>query len=473
MNEPANNQAFIAALRAIVGANNVIVEADLAASYLEEPRKLYFGKALAIVRPGSTAEVTSVVKRAREYGSAIVPQGGNTGLVGGQIPDASGTQIILSLRRMKAVREVDLASDTMIVEAGLTLAEAQSAAAAADRLYPLSLASEGSCTVGGNVSTNAGGVAVLSYGNTRELTRGVEVVLADGTVLNALSKLRKDNTGYDLKDLFIGAEGTLGIVTAVALKLFPIPRAQATAWVGLENPEKALAFLGLAKRRFAQEVTSFELMPRICIDFDLRHARGVREPLTGKHAYYVLIEISSVARDNIGDSVMALFEEALEAEMIEDASLAASLDQRAAFWRIRETMPDTQMFEGVSLKHDVSVGVADVPTLYINGAAAVAAVAPGSRLVAFGHAGDGNIHFNVSQPVGADPKAFRALTETIQEAVFAVVASLGGSIAAEHGIGIAKRAALPRFKDPVALATMRAIKAALDPSGLFNPGKVL
>ena len=473
MSVAIDKAAVLTALTAAVGAGNVVVEADLAQTYLDEPRGLFFGKALAIVRPGSTAEVANVVRLARAHGVAIVPQGGNTGLVGGQIPDASGEQIIVSLRRMKAVREIDLASETMIVESGLTLAEAQAAAAAKDRLYPLSLASEGSCTVGGNVSTNAGGVAVLSYGNTRELTRGVEVVLADGTVLNALSKLRKDNTGYDLKDLFIGAEGTLGIVTAVALKLFPVPRAQATAWVGLESPEKALQFLDLAKRRFAQEVTSFELMPRICIDFDLRHAQGVRDPLAGKHAYYVLIEISSVARDTIDESVGALFEEALEGGLIEDAALAASLDQRAAFWRIRETMPDTQKLEGVSLKHDISVGVADVPALYARGAAAVEAVAPGSRLVAFGHAGDGNIHFNVSQPVGADPAAFRARTDAIQDAVFAVVASLGGSISAEHGIGVAKRDALPHFKDPAALATMRAIKAALDPTNMFNPGKVL
>ncbi len=288
-------KAFLDACRAILGDTNVVTDDEVKAGYLEEPRKLYYGKALAVLRPGSTAEVADIVKRCREFGVAIVPQGGNTGLVGGQIPDASGRQVVLSLKRMRAVREVDLASDTMIIEAGATLAEAQAAAVAHDRLYPLSLASEGTCTVGGNVSTNAGGVAVLSYGNTRELTRGVEVVLADGTVLNGLSKLRKDNTGYDLKDLFVGAEGTLGIVTAVALKLFPTPRAQATAFVGLESAEKALELLSLAKRRFAQEVTSFELLPRICLDFEFRHVQGVREPLAGKHAWYVLIEISSVA----------------------------------------------------------------------------------------------------------------------------------------------------------------------------------
>jgi FAD/FMN-containing dehydrogenase len=468
-----NSVVFLSACREILGERNVVTDDDVKAGYLEEPRKLYFGKALAVLRPGSTAEVSAVVKRCREFGVAVVPQGGNTGLVGGQIPDASGRQVVLSLKRMKAVREVDLASDTMIVEAGATLAEAQAAAAAHDRLYPLSLASEGSCTVGGNVSTNAGGVAVLSYGNTRELTRGVEVVLADGTVLNALSKLRKDNTGYDLKDLFIGAEGTLGVVTAAALKLFPTPRAQATAFVGLESAEKAMELLALAKRRFAQEVTSFELLPRICLDFEFRHVQGVREPLAGKHAWYVLIEISSVARDDLSDAAGALFEEALERGVIEDANLAASLEQRKAFWRIRETMPDTQMKEGVSLKHDVAVGVADVPALYKLGAAAVEAAAPGSRLVAFGHAGDGNIHFNVSQPVGADPVAFRDKTGEIQEAVFAVVAKLGGSISAEHGIGLTKRDVLPRFKDPAALATMRSIKVALDPTNIFNPGKVL
>ncbi|MBV8664434.1 MAG: FAD-binding oxidoreductase [Hyphomicrobiales bacterium] len=471
MNDSSTNA--LAALARIVGDAHVLADPALIASHLEEPRGLYRGKALALVRPADTREVAAVVAFCHAAGIPLTPQGGNTGLVGGQTPDDSGREIILSLRRLNRIREIDALADAMIVEAGVTLAEAQAAAQSADRLFPLSLASEGSCTIGGNLATNAGGVAVLAYGNARDLTTGVEVVLADGRVVHALSKLRKDNTGYDLKNLFIGSEGTLGVITAAALKLFPRPRSRATAFVGLADPHRALTLLQMARAEIGQGLTSFELMPRIGLEFSLSYRPTLRDPLAGRHAWYVLIEASSQTEAGLDDAMTELLGAALEQEIIEDASLAASLDQSQAFWAIREDLSDAQKPQGGSIKHDVSVPVGAVPAFIDEATAAVEAFLPGARVVAFGHLGDGNIHFNVSQPIGADKQAFLDQWSAMNEVVHAIVARYAGSISAEHGIGRLKRDLLAETKDPVALDVMRKLKATLDPSGILNPGKML
>ena len=463
-----SGSGLLEALAGVVGAKHVVTDAQALAPHLVEPRGTYQGAARALVAPGNVEEVSAAVKLCAAQGVGIVPQGGNTGLVGGQIPDASGAQIILSTARLNRVREVDPVNDVMTAEAGVTLGAAQAAADSAERLFPLSLASEGSCTIGGNLSTNAGGVHVLAFGNARELTRGVEVVLADGRIVNGLSKLRKDNTGYGLKDLFVGAEGTLGIITAASLRLFPKPRARATAFIGLRRPDDAVAMLGRAL-----ELTAFELIPRIGMDFLLRHIPRTRDPLAGAHAWYVLMEVSSPARDALDEPVTAFLGAMLEAGLAQDAALAASLEQRAEFWRLRETLPDSQRPEGLSVKHDVSVAVAAIPRLIEEVNAALAVKFPGVRPFPFGHVGDGNVHFNVSQPMGGDATAFRAQFGAIHDIVYDVVARLGGSISAEHGIGQEKRALLAKLKDPASLDVMRTIKAALDPKGIMNPGKVL
>jgi FAD/FMN-containing dehydrogenase len=457
----------------IVGSRHVLAEPQDMHRYLVEDRGLYQGRALCVVRPGTVEEVSRLVALCDETDTRIVPQGGNTGLVGGQIPFERGDEVVLSLARLTAIREVDPSSNTMIVESGVTLLRAQEEAERVDRLFPLSLASEGSCTIGGNLSTNAGGTAVLVYGNARDLVLGLEVVLADGRVLHNLSKLKKDNTGYDLKHLFIGAEGTLGIITAAVLKLFPRPRARQTAFVGLASPADALSLLNLAQARAGSSLVTFEIMPRIGIDFVLRHSHGARDPLSGKHAWYVLMELASQAEHGLQETAESLLGEALEQGFAEDAALATSLDQRAAFWRLREHLSEVQKHEGGSIKHDVSVPVASVPAFMERATEAVEATLPGARVVAFGHVGDGNIHFNISQPIGADKAAFLARWHDMNDVVHAIVASYGGSISAEHGIGRLKRDMLPKVKDPVALDVMRALKRTLDPKGLLNPGKVL
>jgi FAD/FMN-containing dehydrogenase len=470
--DATKRETILAALQNLVGARHVLTDPALFAGSLVERRGLYHGKALAFVRPGSTQEVASVASFCNEARIGIVPQGGNTGLVGGQIPDLSGAEIIVSTQRLRTVREVDIDADVMICESGVTLAEARAAALAADRLFPLSLASEGTCTIGGNVSTNAGGVTVIAYGNTRELVTGVEAVLADGRIVNALSKLRKDNTGYDVKSLFVGAEGTLGIVTAASLRLFPNPRARATAFVGLKSPEDALKLLRMMRERLGAAVTSFELIGRNAYDIGLRHGRA-RAPLGGAHDWYVLVEVSSQAPGGLDEAFAGALGAALDKGVIEDAAVAASLEQRSAFWELREGLSEAQGKEGGSIKHDVSVEVGRVPEFIREAAPAVEAFIPGARVVAFGHLGDGNIHFNVSQPVGADSRAFLDRWDAMNEIVHGIVARLGGSYSAEHGIGQLKRSLLARWKDPASLAVMRQIKAALDPNGVMNPRKVL
>ncbi|AZO78500.1 MULTISPECIES: FAD-binding oxidoreductase [unclassified Bosea (in: a-proteobacteria)] len=463
----------IEALAGIVGAKNVITDADAMVPYLKEPRGLFHGKAQAVVRPGSAAEVSALMKWASETGATIVPQGGNTGMVGGQTPVAEGREIILSLQRLDKIRSVDVDGDTMTVEAGVILQKAQEAAEAAGRLFPLSLASEGSCTVGGNLSSNAGGTAVIAYGNARELCLGLEVVLADGRVWNGLRQLRKDNTGYDLKNLFIGSEGTLGIITAAVLKLFPLPTARATAFLAVPDPEAALSLLNKAKASAGGTLTTFEIMPRIGLDFVVRHASGARDPLSEPSPWYVLMEVSAQAEAGLSEAVEAFLGEALEEGLVTDAVLAGSLGQRADLWKLREMLSEVQTHEGGSIKHDISVPLHATPEFLKRATARVEAMVPGCRPVPFGHLGDGNIHFNVSQPVGADKAAYLAGWSAMNEAVHAIVTELKGSISAEHGIGRLKRSLLPGVKDPVELDLMRTVKAALDPKGVLNPGSVL
>ena len=461
-------------LAAIVGERNVITNGLDMAGYLAEPRELFHGRAICVVRPGTTEEVAAVLKFCHETGTRVVPQGGNTGLVGGQIPgQGEGEEILLSLKRLDKVREIDISSNTMIVEAGVTLLRTQEEAAQVGMLFPLSLASEGSCTIGGNLATNAGGTAVLAYGNARDLVNGLEVVLADGRILSNLSKLKKDNTGYDLKHLFMGSEGTLGIITAAVVKLFPRPRASATAFCGMSTPEQALALLNIAKSKAGDEVKTFELIARFGIQIVVEHGQNTRDPLSGPHEWYVLMELGSMNETGVEETMMSILETAFEEGVIEDAAVAASLDQRADFWRLRELLSELQKHEGGSIKHDISVPVAKVPEFLAAATAALAEKFPGSRPVPFGHLGDGNIHYNVSQPVGADKQAFLDSWDDMNTVVHDIASSFHGSISAEHGVGTLKRDLLPFVKDPVMLDVMRAIKHTLDPTNILNPGKVL
>ncbi len=444
------------------------------APYLTEWRDRYRGRAALILRPHQVTQVAQILALANETRTAIVPQGGNTGLVGGQIPFAHGHEVIVSLTRLNRIREIDTSGNTLTVEAGVTLADAQQAAAQAGRLFPLSLASEGSCQIGGNLSTNAGGTAVLAYGNARDLTLGLEVVLPDGRIWHGLRGLRKDNTGYDLRDLFIGAEGTLGIITAATLKLFPQPRAQVTAFAGFPSLEAVAEFFTLAQASSGSQLTGFELLPRIGLEFALRHGTDVRDPLQDPHDWYVLFELSSPLESELLTNLMlSLIEQGIEAGAVADAVLASSEQQAQALWRIREMMSEVQKHEGGSIKHDISVRVADIPELITRGSKLVEDIIPGARPVPFGHFGDGNIHFNISQPPDMDREAFLAQWDRVSEAIHGLVAELNGSISAEHGIGQMKRQLLAAVKDPVELDLMRKIKATLDPNGIMNPGKLL
>jgi FAD/FMN-containing dehydrogenase len=462
---------LLARFIAIVGDKHAITDPQAQAPYLLEMRDMFHGHTPVVLRPGSVAEVADILKLANETSTPVVPQGGNTGLVGGQI--AQHGEIVLSLNRLDRIREVDPVSNTMTCEAGVTLQRAREAAEQVDRLYPQLLPSEGTCTIGGNLSTNAGGTAALAHGIARSHALGIEVVLADGRVLHNLNKLKKDNTGYDLKNLFIGAEGTLGVITAAVLRLVPRPRAVETAFVGVPSPEAALDLLGLATERTAGGVTSFELMLRLGIELVLRHGAGCRDPLPEKHPWYVLIELSSQARSGLRAVMEEILAEGLERGLIEDATIADSLEQGKMFWRIRELFGEVQRHEGGSIKHDISVPVAAVPAFINEASAAVIKLIPGSRPLPFGHLGDGNIHYNVAQPVGADKADFLNRWDEVNAVVFEVVAKHGGSISAEHGIGVIKRDLLPKVKDPVAFELMRTLKRTLDPKGILNPGKVL
>jgi D-lactate dehydrogenase (cytochrome) len=462
---------LLARFIALVGQKYAVTDPAEQEKYLIEGRNLYRGTSPAILRPGSVAEVAAILRLANETGTPIVPQGGNTGLVGGQIP--RGGELVLALTRLDRIREVDATSNTMTCEAGVVLAKAQQAASEADRLFPLSLGAEGSCTIGGNLSTNAGGTGALAYGVARDLVLGLEVVLADGRVLDVLNKLKKDNTGYDLRNLFIGAEGTLGIITAAVLKLFPRPRAVETAFIGVPSPRAALDLLNMVQERTGGAATTCELIKRIAIEFAVKHGPDCRDPLSGPHPWYVLLELSSSEPHGLREALENVLAAGAAAGHRADAAVAESLSQRKAFWRLRELLPELQKPEGGSIKHDVSVPLAHVPEFLAEADAAVESLVPGARPVPFGHLGDGNIHYNITQPVGADRAAYLARWSDVNAAVHAVVKKYGGSISAEHGIGVMKRKLLPEVKDPVALDLMRTLKKTLDPKGILNPGKVL
>ena len=444
------------------------------APFLTDWRKRFFGQAGAVAQPGSTDEVAALVRHCAGARIPIVAQGGNTGLVGGGTPDDSGNAIVLSLSRMNRIRAIDTENDTITVEAGCILANVQQAAREAGRLFPLSLAAEGSCTIGGNLSTNAGGVQVLRYGNARELCLGLEVVTAAGEVWHGLRGLRKDNTGYDLRDLFIGAEGTLGIITAATLKLFPLPAAQLTAFAAVPDVNAAVALLNLAKRRLGASLTAFELISEFCLTLVDRHFPQSRRPLAGHSPYYVLLESSDAES---AEHAQALFEslmaEAIETDLVSDAAVASSIAQSRAFWALRENIPHAQAIEGRNIKHDIGVPISSIARYVENTNQALAQAAPGVRMVVFGHLGDGNLHYNVSPAPDADPDAFMASEPLINRVVYDAVAEHQGSISAEHGLGQLKREENAHYKSAVEMALMRSIKQALDPLGIMNPGKVL
>ena len=468
------SQDTIDALVRIVGEEHAIRDAEAMTPYLVEWRDRYRGKAALVLKPGETEEVSAILEHANATRTAIVPQGGNTGLVGGQIPFETGHEVVVSLERLNRVRGIDLAFNTMTVEAGLVLALAQQVAASAGRLFPLSLASEGSCQIGGVLATNAGGTAVLAYGSARDLALGLEVVLADGRVWNGLKSLRKDNSGYDLKDLFIGSEGTLGIITAAVLRLFPKPAEILTCMAAMSALESAPAFFARVLERAGPMLTAFEIMPRIGVDFVLRHGSGVRDPFPSPYPWYVLFELTSPFEgDGLRRLAETLLNEGIETGEIDNAVIASSLTQAAELWRLRELMSEVQKEEGGSIKHDVAVPVARVPELVARANQLVELMIPGARPVPFGHLGDGNIHYNVSQPLGMDRSIFLSSWETLNAAVHEIVLDLGGSISAEHGIGRLKRDLLPHAKQPLELELMRKIKSAFDPNGILNPGKLL
>lgn len=471
---PGLDPALAERFAAIVGERYAVrAEADIE-PYVHEPRGLFTGVTSLVLRPGSVEEVSAIMKLASETRTPIVPQGGNTGLVGGQVPDRSGGQVVLSLSRLNRIREIDPVSNTVVAEAGVVLDTLHKAADEVDRLYPLSLASQGSCQIGGNLSSNAGGTGVVAYGNARELCLGVEVVLPTGEVFDDLRKLKKDNTGYDLKNLFVGAEGTLGVITAAVLKLYPKPKGREVAWVGLPSAEAALALFNTAQELGGGALTAFELIGRTPMSFAMRHIPDARPPLTGDWSWEVLMEISSGrsaedARTLIEDILSAGF----EAEHVGDAVIAASVGQANEFWRLREMLPESQKPEGASIKHDISVPIASIPAFIAQAAVAVAGVCAEARVVCFGHMGDGNLHYNISQPVGMEAAAFLALYRDMNKAVHDVVRSMNGSISAEHGIGQLKRDELIATAPPHAIELMRRVKSAFDPAGIMNPGKTI
>ncbi|BAO30420.1 FAD-binding oxidoreductase [Sulfuritalea hydrogenivorans] len=457
----------------IIGASRVLVAADDVAPFCTDWRGRYSGNALCVALPGSTEEVAAVVRACVAAGVAVVPQGGNTGLCGGATP--TGGEVVVSLRRMNRIRAVDADNNSITVEAGCTLHAVQEAAREADRLFPLSLAAEGSATIGGNLSTNAGGVQVLRYGNARELTLGLEVVLADGRIWNGLRALRKDNTGYDLKHLFIGAEGTLGLITAATLKLFPRPRTHATAWVAVPDPASAVRLLGRLRDAAGDNVTAFEIVGRPALELVLRHIPNARDPLLGKPAWQVLIELGGSS--DMGGDLSATLERALEAAaedgIVNDAVLATSEAQTAALWALRENVSEAQKIEGISIKHDIAVPVSCIAEFIARADAALRAAFPEVRIVCFGHIGDGNLHYNQSRSDAQSNDEFIAQTGAVNRIVHDLVHGLGGSISAEHGLGQLKREEVLRYKSQTEMDLMRAVKQALDPRGLMNPGKLL
>ena len=468
------HSAFLGACRALLGDAHVISDEAGMAPYLRDWRGRFTGRALAVLRPADTEQVSATVKLCVDARIPMVPQGGNTGMVLGSVPDASGTAVVLSLARMQTVRKVDAVNRTMTVDAGVILQNAQEAAAEQGCLFPLSLAAEGSCTIGGNLSTNAGGTGVLRYGNTRELCLGLEVVTPQGDIWSGLRGLRKDNTGYDLRDLFIGAEGTLGIITGAVLKLYPQPKASVTALAAMESPAAALRLLSIMQDHCGASLTGFELMSAYCLRLVAKHFPALPQPLSGEHAQYALLELSSSESEQ---HAAALLERALGAALDEgvaqDAVVASSATQSRGLWDLREHIPLAQAADGKNIKHDISLPVSSIADFIAGTEPQLQAAFPGCQLVCFGHLGDGNLHFNVAPPAGVANEDFLHSQEAVNRVVHDAVAAFGGSISAEHGIGALKRDELARYKSPVELNLMRAIKAALDPLGLMNPGKIL
>ena len=463
---------------AIVGVKNIAQKEDDIEPYATETRGIYFGKTLLVLKPANTQEVSQILKLANDNEIGVVPLSGRTGHVGGGVPNADGTEIVISIERMNNIREVDMLGNTMSVDAGVVLQTIQEEADKNDRLFPLSLGAQGSCLIGGNISTNAGGTGVLAYGNTRELVMGLEVVLASGEIWNGLRKLKKDNTGYDLRDLFVGAEGTLGIVTGAVLKLFPKPKGREVAFCGVETPEQALKLLNTAQGIAGKSLTGFEIMPLMGLQFVLRNISESRDPLSSTYPWYVLVEISSGRSAEDANAIfLEIMEAAFEAGELSDAAIAQNEKQQLDFWALREDMSESQKPEGGSIKHDISVPVHLMPNFLKRADEVLKREIPDARICGFGHMGDGNIHYNITQPVSDDieatKKIFMAQREHINDLIHALVVEMNGSISAEHGIGVMKRDLMARTKQPVELEMMRSIKKALDPKGIMNPGKVL
>jgi D-lactate dehydrogenase (cytochrome) len=472
--EASDPAATLERLRQVVGERGFIADPHAMEPYLLEERGTYHGAARAVLRPAATAEAAEIVKLCAAARIPIFPQGGNTGLSGGAVPWEDGRGIVLSLGRMNKIRHIDPTDYSITVEAGCILAEVQKAAEAVDRLFPLSLGAEGTCQIGGNISTNAGGIAVLRYGNMRSLVLGLEVVLPDGRIWNGLRALRKDNTGYDLKQLFIGGEGTLGIVTAATLRLFPLPKGVETAFLGLARVEDAMELFARARKASGDQLTAFELISRFGIDMALKHVPGVIDPLQQKFPWYVLVEMSSSeAQSGIKETLEQFLADVMEAGLVKDGVIATSSAQAKDLWRIREGLVEAQKYEGGSIKHDISVPVSKVATFILAANKAIAERLPGIRPNAFGHVGDGNIHYNIHQPAAADTKVFLARREEFNRIVHDIAVGLDGSISAEHGIGRLKVEELARYKPPIEIELMRRVKEALDPAGIMNPGKII
>jgi len=460
-------------LRELLGADAVLTDAQRIEPLLTDHRRLHTGQALAVVEPDSTAAISRLLAFCHQQRIPVVPQGGNTSYCGGATPDGSGSSILLCLRRMNRIRTIDADNFALVAEAGCTLAAVQSAALAVDRFFPLSLGSEGSCQIGGNLATNAGGTAVLRYGMMRDLTLGIEAVLADGGVVSQLSPLRKDNTGYDLRQLLIGSEGTLGVITAACLKLFPRPRSIATGWIGIPSPAAGTALLGLLREASADRLSSCELVPHEALELVLQHIPSARSPGVGAAPWYLLVELTSSGEDELDALLEAVLASALARGLVLDAVIAHSEARRENLWRLRESIPEAQRLAGGSLKHDISVPIAAVPAFIEQGAALIEQLVPEGFLVAYGHIGDGNLHFNVNQRPGTVRDSFLQHESALKRAVHDLVARHGGSFSAEHGIGQLKVEELERYAAPAELAAMRRIKLALDPNGIMNPGKIL
>jgi FAD/FMN-containing dehydrogenase len=473
MPDSARRAELCEQLRALVGADSVLTEpGDLAASLVDQ-RSLYQGQALALLLPRDVDAVSRLVGWCNQQRIGVVPQGGNTSYCGGATPDESGDQLVLSLRRLQRIRAIDAANFSMTAEAGCVLARLQQAADEADRFFPLSLGSEGSCQIGGNLATNAGGLNVVRYGMARDLVLGIEAVLPDGQILSNLKSLRKDNTGYSLKSLLVGSEGTLGVITAATLKLWPKMRSSATAFIAISSPDDAIALLGRLRTAAGESLSSFELIPRIAIDLTVRYIEGVSDPFRERHSWYLLCELTAAGDEPLQEQLQQVLTQAAERGELLDAALATSERVRAAFWKLRETVPEAQRHFGPSLKHDVSVPIAALPRFIEEASAWVAGNVPDGVLVCYGHVGDGNLHFNVNRAEGAPSAAFLGRESTIKRAIHDLVARYDGSFSAEHGIGRFKREELQRYASPAALSAMRAIKRALDPNGIMNPGKLL